>query len=106
MRRAVAARQFTLRVAVHNTLPPLISLSGHNPIQEAKAEALRNFVKSGPISPNNVCAMPVRMPGIWVRSMPKTRVSSDFNTPSAERAFLELLLSSRVSVGGGLGGWK
>jgi hypothetical protein len=30
-------------------------------IQEANAEALRNLVKSGPISPKRVCAMPVRI---------------------------------------------
>jgi hypothetical protein len=47
MRKAVAARQFTLCVPAHNTVPPLISLSGHRPIQEANAEALRNLVKSG-----------------------------------------------------------
>ena len=38
MRKAVAARQFTLRVPTHKTLPPLISLSGHRPIQDANAE--------------------------------------------------------------------
>ena len=54
MRSAVAARQFTFRVPVHSTLPPLMSLSGHRPIHEAKADALRNFVKSGPTCPNRV----------------------------------------------------
>lgn len=40
MRSAVAAWQLTFRVPTHRTLPRLISLSGHSPIQEAKAEAL------------------------------------------------------------------
>ncbi|MCU1247249.1 MAG: hypothetical protein JWQ49_278 [Edaphobacter sp.] len=84
MRRAVAARHLTLRVPTQSTLPPLISLSGPSPIQEAKAEALRNLVKSGPISPNRVCAMPVRMPGIAVKSTPKVRCSCAFKTPSVE----------------------
>ena len=39
-----------------------MSLSGHNPIHDANAEALRNLVKSGPISPSRVCAIPVRIP--------------------------------------------
>jgi hypothetical protein len=57
----VAGRQLTFRVPTQRTLPPLISLSGHSPIHEANAEALRNFVKLGPISPNRVCAIPVRI---------------------------------------------
>src|SRR4051794_25927128 len=48
MRGASAARHFTFRVPTKSTLPPLISLSGHNPIQDANAEALRNLVKSTP----------------------------------------------------------
>lgn len=41
------------------------------------------------------------MPGISVRSMPKTRFNSDFSTPSGERGLLVLSFSP-VS----LGGWK
>jgi hypothetical protein len=51
MRNAVAARHFTFRVPTQRTFPPLMSLSGHKPIHEANADALRNFVKPGPISP-------------------------------------------------------
>ena len=91
MRNAVAARHLTLRVPTQSTLPPLISLSGHNPLQEAKAEALRNLLKSGPISPNRVWAIPTRMPGIFVRSIPKTRFSSDRKTPSAENVIDEFV---------------
>ena len=47
MRSAVAAQHLTFRVPTRNTLPPPISLSGHSPIREANAEALRNFVKIG-----------------------------------------------------------
>ena len=43
---------------IASPVAPLISLSGHRPIQEANAEALRYLVKSGPISPKRVCAMP------------------------------------------------
>jgi hypothetical protein len=54
MRKANAARHFTFRVPTKRTFPPLMSLSGHSPMQEANAEALRNLPKSGPISPNSV----------------------------------------------------
>ena len=108
MRRAVAARQFTLRVPTHKTFPPLISLSGHRPIQEANAEALRNLVKSGPISPKRACAMPVRIPGIWVRSIPKARFNSARKTPSLDRVLVggEAGAMSVAEAGGGSGGWN
>lgn len=69
MRNAVAARQFALRVPTHN--PPATDLVIRAQAQEANAEALWNLVESGPISPKRVYAMPVRIPGIWVRSTPK-----------------------------------
>jgi hypothetical protein len=40
--------------AAHNTLPPLISLSGQSPSREAKAEGLRNLETSGPTSVSTV----------------------------------------------------
>jgi len=95
MRSAVAARHFTLRVPTQRILPPLMSLSGHNSIQEANAEALRNFVKSGPISPNSVWAMPVRIPGIFVRSTPNTLGSSLRSTLSSEGGLA--FLSARIA---------
>jgi len=108
MRKAVAARQFTWRVPTHNPFPPLISLSGHRPIQEANAEALRNLVKSGPISPKRVGAMPVRMPGIWVRSIPKAGCNSARKTPSLDRVLVggEAVALSLVDAGGESGGWN
>jgi len=39
----VAARQLTLRVPTHKTFPPLISLSGHNPIQAKFSEIGADF---------------------------------------------------------------
>jgi hypothetical protein len=50
MRNATAARLFTRRVFVLRILPPLMSLWGQRPNQEANAEALLNFEISGPIS--------------------------------------------------------
>jgi hypothetical protein len=78
-----------------------MSLSGESPIQEAKADTLRNFVKSGPISANTVCAMPVRIPGILVKSTPKTRCSSERKTPAAEGLLTGgfVLSSSKRGIG-------
>src|SRR5947209_20447657 len=50
MRNASAARLFTRRVFTLKTLPPLMSLCGHSPSQEANADALRNLEMSGPTS--------------------------------------------------------
>lgn len=46
----MAARFFTLRVLHDRTLPPLTRFSGQRPSQEAKADAFRNRLTSGPIS--------------------------------------------------------
>jgi hypothetical protein len=79
----------------------------HRPIQEANAEALRNLVKSGPISPKRVCAMPVRIPGIWVRSTPKACFNSARKTPSLDSVLVggeavpRSLVDAEVSWGGG-----
>jgi hypothetical protein len=50
----MATRFFTFRVLVESTLPPLIRLSGQSPSQEAKAEALRNRLTSGPTAVSTV----------------------------------------------------
>src|SRR5690349_17723087 len=63
MRNANAARLVTLRVRTDSTLPPLISLSGHKPSQDANADALRNFERSGPTSANNEWAVRIFIPG-------------------------------------------
>jgi len=53
----VAARCFTWRVLQDSTLPPLTRVSGQRPSHDAKAEALRNRLTSGPISVSTTCAV-------------------------------------------------
>src|SRR5580698_10575613 len=50
MRSVTAIRFLTFRVPLHSTLPPLMSLSGHNPIHELNAPAPRNFEMPDPNS--------------------------------------------------------
>ena len=72
--RAVpAARLLTGRVFTDSFLPPLMSLSGHKPNQDANAAALRNRERSGPTSDNKVWAVKALIPGMAVRSTPKIR---------------------------------
>jgi hypothetical protein len=73
--------------------PPLMSSSGQMIIQELNADALRNFVKSGPISPNNVCAMPIsECPAPWpdrfrtpASILPAARYAQNAASPSLLR---------------------
>ena len=53
----MAARCFTWRVLQDSTLPPLTRVSGQRPSHDAKAEALRNRLTSGPISVSTTCAV-------------------------------------------------
>ncbi len=55
MRRAKAARLLTFRVFTDSTLPPLMLLSGHKPIQEANAAGLIESVKFCRSSKAAVC---------------------------------------------------
>ena len=73
IRKAVAARLFTGRVFADSFLPPLMSLSGHKPSQDANAAPLRNRERSGPTSASKVWAVKTLMPGMAVRSPPKIR---------------------------------
>jgi hypothetical protein len=50
-----------------------MSLSGHSPSQDAKAEALRNFDRSGPTSARSVCAVKTFTPGTALKSTPRIR---------------------------------
>src|ERR1700722_3474973 len=59
-----------------NILPPLILLFGQRVSQDANAEALRNFVKSLPTSPNIACTVSTPKPGILVKSTPYNRCNS------------------------------
>lgn len=60
---AHAARLSTWRVPTATFFPPVMSLSGHNPSQEANADALRNRDRSGPTSASSVWAVRMLTPG-------------------------------------------
>src|ERR1700721_802738 len=63
-------------VWLDNILPPLILLFGQRVSQDANSEALRNFAKSLPPSPNSACTGSTPKPGILVKSTPYNRCNS------------------------------
>src|SRR5262249_5766374 len=81
----VATRFLTFLVPVQSTLPPLMSLSGHSPIHELKASALRNLEISPPSSAPIVWTCRTLMPGMVVRSTPRMRYASLAQVESSGR---------------------
>src|SRR5450755_885695 len=69
MRNKSPARLCTLRMPLHRTRPPLMSLSGHKASQDTKCAAVGHRDMSRPTSLNNINTIAIN-PGICVRSTP------------------------------------
>ena len=66
------ARLCTRRVPFHSTRPPLMSLSGHKPNQEAKCAAVGHLEDRSRSTSLNSARTDISRPGIWVVSTPNS----------------------------------
>src|SRR5919108_1889704 len=96
IRKAWRTRCWLRRVCRRSTLPALVSLSGHKHSQEAKAAALLKALRSGPNSVNSISTVMTLMPGMAVRSTPKSRWSSSRQGPLGW--FLLVFLRARLGA--------